>query len=118
MNMNNISVKAANLFDKKFRSKVLFYFLCVTAFLVLIIVYNSAGADKKNALLKQEAIDSVGAVTGIFHNETNPTALIGVNLAHEGEVVSGAKVVKIHKDRVDFEKDEFTWTQNVTKKCE
>ena len=123
----------------KLVGKMVFCFLCVAVVLVLNIAYNFsvvakgtpilqtitknpifdfAGTDKENPHLRKEAINNVGVVKGILHNENNPTALIGIELINEGDVISGSKVIKIHKDRVEFEKDGFSWTQYIMEKAE
>jgi hypothetical protein len=44
-------------------------------------------------------------VTGIMHYDKNPAALVSGRIVNEGDVVEGCKVVKIYKDKVEFEKD-------------
>jgi hypothetical protein len=116
--MNNESTKTEHFFSKKFGRKVLFCLLFVAIVFVFIIAHSKAGVDKKDPFLQNEAFNSVGVVKGILHNGNNPTVLIGIELFHEGETVAGATVVKIHKDRVDFKKDGFSWTQCVMEKPE
>ena len=79
-------------------------------------IFDFAGSSKENPLQREETMASVGVVKGILHNGTKPTALIGTELVHEGAVISGAKIIKIHKDKVEFEKDGFSWTQHVMEK--
>ena len=57
-------------------------------------------------------------VSGILHSENNPTALVGIKLVHEGDAILGAKVLKIYRDKVEFEKDGFSWTQRIMEKPE
>jgi hypothetical protein len=52
-------------------------------------------------------------VRGILYSEDSPAVLIGTEIIHEGEEVFGAKVVKIHKASVEFERNGKTWTQKV-----
>jgi len=52
-------------------------------------------------------------VKGIVYSESNPTAVIGNQIVHEGETVSGATIVKINKDGVEFEMNGKKWTQKV-----
>jgi len=52
-----------------------------------------------------------GQVAGILYSEDRPIAVIGTQSVHEGDVVHGAKIVKIYKHKVEFEKDGQTWTQ-------
>ena len=123
----------------KLKGKMVFCFLCVAVVFVLNITYNFSvvakgtpilqtitknpifdfgGTDKENPRLRNEAINNVGVVKGILYTENDPTALIGIKIIHEGDVISGSTVIKIHKDRVEFEKDGFSWTQHVMEKAE
>jgi type II secretory pathway component PulC len=52
-------------------------------------------------------------VTGIIYGENNPSAVIGDRLVHEGDTVSGATVVKINREGVEFEKEGVRWIQAV-----
>ena len=52
-------------------------------------------------------------VKGIVYSESNPSAVIGNQIVHEGEKVLGATVVKINKDGVEFEMNGKKWTQKV-----
>lgn len=52
-------------------------------------------------------------IKGILYSEQNPSAIIGTEIIHEGGTVSGATVVKINKDSIEFERDGKRWTQKV-----
>jgi len=52
-------------------------------------------------------------VKGIVYSEDNPSAIIGTEIVYEGDKVSGATVVKINKDSVEFEMNGKRWTQKV-----
>jgi hypothetical protein len=52
-------------------------------------------------------------IKGILYSEENPSAIIGVDIVHEGDKVSGATVVKINPDSVEFEMNGKKWTQKV-----
>jgi hypothetical protein len=52
-------------------------------------------------------------IKGILYSEENPSAIIGTEIVHEGGTVSGATVVKINQDSVEFERDGKRWTQKV-----
>lgn len=52
-------------------------------------------------------------VKGIVYSEDNPSAIIGTEIVYEGSKVSGATVVKINKDSVEFEINGKRWTQKV-----
>lgn len=52
-----------------------------------------------------------GLITGIIYTEEKPSALIDGEIVHEGDTIHGVKVVKIYKDKVQFEKKWKRWTQ-------
>jgi len=54
-------------------------------------------------------------VRGIVYNESNPSALIGANIVHEGDTISGTQVVTIRRDSVEFSINGTTWRQPVSK---
>ena len=54
-----------------------------------------------------------GVVGGIVHSRQNPSAIIDGMIVHEEGMIHGVKVVKIHKDRVEFARDDRTWSQQV-----
>jgi hypothetical protein len=53
------------------------------------------------------------AVTGILFSQDNPTAVIGTRIAHVGDTIAGATIVKIDLTTVEFEKDGKSWTQTL-----
>lgn len=53
------------------------------------------------------------AVKGILYSEENPSVIIGIEILHEGDIVSGATIVKINEDSVEFEMNGKEWTQKV-----
>jgi len=58
------------------------------------------------------ALDDGPRLTGIAISD-HGCAVIGGTLVHEGSVIGEAKVVKIEKNRVHFEKDGTRWTEVV-----
>jgi len=52
-------------------------------------------------------------VRSILHSDSKPSAVIGTQIVHEGDVILGATIIKIDKDGVEFEKEGKTWTQKV-----
>lgn len=52
-------------------------------------------------------------VKGILYSQENPSVIIGIEILHEGDIVSGATIVKINKDSVEFEMNGKEWTQKV-----
>jgi hypothetical protein len=59
-------------------------------------------ADAGNLILK-----------GIVYSEDSPSAVVGTQIVRQGDKVSGATVVKISRDSVEFEMDGKRWTQKV-----
>jgi len=57
----------------------------------------------------------IGQITvkGIVYSEDDPSAIIGTEIMHEGGKVSGATIVKINKDSVEFEMNGKRWTEKV-----
>jgi hypothetical protein len=53
------------------------------------------------------------SVRGIVYSEDNPSAVVSNEIVHEGDEIAGATVVKIYKDRVEFEMNGKTWIQKV-----
>lgn len=58
-------------------------------------------------------VSTQGLVTGIFYNPPNSSALIGGQIVYEGTTIHGVKVVKIHPDKIEFEKNGTSWTQRI-----
>ncbi|MCJ7692321.1 MAG: hypothetical protein MUO22_02755, partial [Sedimentisphaerales bacterium] len=54
-------------------------------------------------------------VTGIMYYDENPAAIISGKVVHEGDVIQNCKVVKIHKNKVEFQKDGKSLTKHVSK---
>jgi len=54
-------------------------------------------------------------VKGIVYSERNPSALIGTDIVHEGDTISGAQVVRIGRDSVEFSINGRTWRQGVNR---
>jgi thioredoxin 1 len=54
------------------------------------------------------------SLTGIAYSEnTAPMAIVDGKVVHEGDMVGEVKVVKIHKDGVEFETAEKKWSQSM-----
>ncbi len=52
-------------------------------------------------------------VRGILFSRDHPSAVIGTHVVHEGDEISGATIVKINRDSVEFERDGKQWSQGV-----
>ncbi len=78
-------------------------------------------ANLRNPMQKGSSLSATGAqggelaVRGILYSQDKPSAVIGSQIVHEGEKVSGATVQKINKDSVEFEMDGKKWIQQIQK---
>ncbi|MHC4692409.1 MAG: hypothetical protein ACYS67_06685 [Planctomycetota bacterium] len=52
-------------------------------------------------------------IKGILYSEEDPSVIIGIDILHEGDKVSGATIVKINQNSVEFEMNGKKWTQKV-----
>jgi hypothetical protein len=67
----------------------------------------------KQDLLKPEPEPTHGLVTGIVYSADKSSAIVDRQIVHEGDVIHGATVVKIYKDKVKFSKSGKSWEQKV-----
>ena len=72
----------------------------------------------KENTLKPKPKPTHGVVTGIVYGEDKQTALIDREIVHLGNTIHGAKVVKIYRDNVEFEKNGKVWKQKVRETAE
>jgi hypothetical protein len=56
-----------------------------------------------------------GLVRGILYSKTKPSIVIDDKrkIMYEGNTIQGVTIVKIHKDKVEFAKNDQRWTQKV-----
>ncbi len=67
----------------------------------------------KANLQTTETKTTKGVIAGIIYSRNDPIAIIDDTVVHETEAINQVKIVKIHKDRIEFEKNGKTWTQQV-----
>jgi hypothetical protein len=76
--------------------------------------YLAANPDRGSPVsLPKTRIPPRGLVTGIARSQDSSSAVIGTQIVREGQSIHGVKVIKIHKDRVEFEKNGRRWTQGL-----
>lgn len=56
-----------------------------------------------------------GWLTSIVYSEENASAIVSDRVVHEGDMIDGYKVVKIHRDKVEFEKNGKIFTKQVNR---
>ena len=76
---------------------------------------NSSVDDLKGGKeqFRPETPPAVGWVNGILYSEDNPSVVLDKDIVYEGQTVHDVKVVKVHKDKVEFEKDGNRWEQKL-----
>ena len=88
----------------------------VLALLLLIVIgvagYKGYNIWKERGSRVTEELP-FGKVTAISYTSTKPSAIVDVQIVHEGDILHGVKVIKIHKDKVEFEINGQKWAQQV-----
>jgi hypothetical protein len=67
----------------------------------------------KENLSAEKPQPTVGLVSGIVYSELKPSAIIGGKIVRQQETIQGVKIVRIYRDRVEFEKNGKKWEQKV-----
>jgi hypothetical protein len=52
-------------------------------------------------------------ISGIIYSHDRPAAILGGRIVHEGDSQYGVKIIKIHKDKVEFEENGKRWIQRL-----
>jgi thioredoxin 1 len=60
-----------------------------------------------------EVVNKKVPLTAIVYSEDSALAIVDGEIAHEEDVIGGVKVVKIHKDKVEFEQSGSRWSQGL-----
>ncbi|MHC4159403.1 MAG: hypothetical protein ACYSSO_10040 [Planctomycetota bacterium] len=87
--------------------------LLLAANLVIWIVVYSVWAGEARIPIWEFLTANRGMVTGIMYNQENPCAIVYGEVVHEGDTIRGYKVVEIHREEVEFEKDGESLTKRV-----
>jgi len=54
-----------------------------------------------------------GMIEGILYASTGSSVVINGQILKEGDIISGVKVVKINREKVNFQKDKTHWSQRI-----
>lgn len=92
---------------KKKKCLVLFVGAALCALVII-----SAGAYLLWPATKTILSEKKLQVTGIFYSDT-PSAIVDGQIVKEGSTIKGAKVIKINKNCVEFEKSGGRWSQSM-----
>jgi len=72
-----------------------------------------AARGTKGKTIAARELSPYGVITGIIYAEEKSSATINGKVVHEAETIDGVKVVKIYRDKVEFEENKNRWTQRV-----
>jgi len=87
-------------------------------FLFAVVVLGAVGYYLWSADLLSPALDILPTkvkVTAIVYGEENASAIVNSSVVREGDVIEGYKVVKIHREEVEFEKKGKRFTKKIDK---
>ena len=88
-----------------------------------IVVYYLWTADLISPILESLPTNKLflkapleqGWLTSIVYSEENASAIVSDKVVHEGDMIDGYKIVKIHRDKVEFEKNGKIFTKQVNR---
>ncbi len=78
-----------------------------------IAVYYLWTADLTSPNLESLPTNKEVVVTSIVYSEQDASAVVSDRIVHDGDMIDGYKVVKIHSGKVEFEKDGESNTKHV-----
>jgi len=94
--------------EKKKSSFLLLAVILAAAVIVAGTAYYLRAATKNTEPLNKDV-----ALTGILYAEGSSSAVVDGKIVHEEDTINGVKIIKIHKDKVEFERAGEKWTQQV-----
>lgn len=95
------------------KQSVKFRFFLMVIVILGIAVYYLWTADLTSPDLESLPANEEVVVTSIVHSEQDASAVVSDRIVYEGDMIDGYNVVKIHRDKVDFEKDGESYTKHV-----
>lgn len=81
-------------------------------FWLILFAFAAGGAS----LYIQKVFSQQGMVKGILYAQEESSAVVDNQIVREGDVINGAKIVRIEKFTVQFHKDGYQWKQRVGEK--
>jgi hypothetical protein len=86
-------------------------------FLMAILVLGAVGYYLWTAGIISSALEIMPTgkikVTAIVFGEENASAIVDGSVVHEGDIIEGYKVVKIHREEVEFERKGKRFTRKI-----
>lgn len=80
-----------------------------------IAVYYLWTAELISPILESLPTNKEVVVRSIVYSEENASAMVSDRIVREGDMIDGYKVVKIYRDKVEFEKKGKIFTKHVNK---
>lgn len=77
--------------------------LAVLLVVLVLVVIQSFFIDIQGHLAERIVVGGSLRVKGILHDKDNSSALVNKRIVREGDEISGATVIKINRDSVEFE---------------
>jgi len=111
---NKESYGSENDSRTKSKTKMLIWLLAEAAVIVGMVSYYFWTNRKTPVFCKCPTVKR-GVITGIIYAREKPSAIIGGKIVYEGDKIQDAKIVRIYKDKVEFEKNGQRWTQQLKK---
>ncbi len=96
------------------KASFLLAILAASAVITLTTGYYGTASAEEYPEAARHRIARHGIVRGIVYDDNNrPSAIVGREVVGQGSVVNGVKVLRIHRDKVVFEKNLTRWSQRV-----
>ncbi len=90
-----------------------FWYFLITVMILGAVGYYIWTADLISPALQFLPTGKKVVVTAIVYGEENASAIVSGSVVHEGDVIEGYKVVKIHRDEVEFERKGKRFTKKI-----
>ena len=116
-NLDNIPESPKSTVKKNNKSLVYAAILILAFVIVAGVAYHFWPKIKGLPAMTKAAVtfNKDVSLTGIFYtkNDPDPMAIVNGEMVHEQDMIGDVKILKIHKDKVDFERDGRTWSQSM-----
>jgi hypothetical protein len=66
-----------------------------------------------SSIIAKPKPETPGLIKGIVSSENGFGAMVGIEFVREGDTIGDITIIKIDKDKVEFEKDGKRWTQGL-----
>jgi len=96
------------------KKRVKLWLLLMIIVILGVVVYYLWPAGLISPTLESLPTNKV-VVSAIVYSEENASAIVSNRVVHEGDMINGYKVAKIHRDKVEFEKNGKSFTKQVSK---